>query len=282
MIALSSKGHMRLLTLLLLLTLQLPATATATASAPAGTSPSLVAPADTGDEQTPEAILAAGNRAYQEGDYEGAANHYKALLERGFENGYLLYNLGNAYYKLGDLGHAILAYERAHRLLPRYQDLDENLAYLKVLKRDKDPDAGAPRYLLVARKLVHGVTLAEISWAALATWLLLAAILLARILLRRDAQARPALRVATWVVGLLLVGALCHTFYLARNLSRPVAIVIAEEVAVRSGPSEEDITEFKLHAGTKVLLERGAEGWSRIALSEELRGWCPSDAIEKI
>jgi tetratricopeptide (TPR) repeat protein len=231
---------------------------------------------------SPRELFAAGNRAYQAGDYATAAKRYASLVQRGISDGYLLYNLGNAYYKMGDLGQAILAYERARRLIPRYPDLAENLAYLKVLKHDKDPDAGTPRYVMALRRLIHGVTLKEISWATLITWLLLALLLVWRLLSRRDSSLQRPLRAATWTVALLLTGAATHTLYLAHDLSRPAAIVIAEEVAVRSGPSEEDITEFKLHAGTRVLLERRSDGWSRIALSEELRGWCPSEAVEEI
>ena len=44
-----------------------------------------------------------GNRLYQEGDFEGALASYLRLVEAGFESGEVYYNIGNTYFKLGDV-----------------------------------------------------------------------------------------------------------------------------------------------------------------------------------
>ncbi|MEX1326087.1 MAG: tetratricopeptide repeat protein, partial [Desulfobacterales bacterium] len=63
------------------------------------------------------------NRAYKNDQFQEAVDGYLKLTENGIENGHLYYNLGNAYYRLGDLGKAILFFERARLLLPRDDDL---------------------------------------------------------------------------------------------------------------------------------------------------------------
>ena len=55
-----------------------------------------------------EAFFDEGNRRYQEGDYAGAVELYERILESGLESGELHYNLGNAWFRLGELGPAIL------------------------------------------------------------------------------------------------------------------------------------------------------------------------------
>ena len=52
-----------------------------------------------------ESIFERGNQLYQEADYTGAIETYEAVLSAGFESADLHYNLGNAYFKEGDLGH---------------------------------------------------------------------------------------------------------------------------------------------------------------------------------
>ena len=52
----------------------------------------------------PSEILDAGNAAYRRGDYAAAATAYEELRSAGHGSADLLYNLGNAYLKGGDLG----------------------------------------------------------------------------------------------------------------------------------------------------------------------------------
>lgn len=56
-----------------------------------------------------------------------AAALYEEILKGGFENGAVLYNLGNAYMNAGRRGAAIAAYRRAKRYRPRDPFLDNNL-----------------------------------------------------------------------------------------------------------------------------------------------------------
>ena len=49
-----------------------------------------------------------GNQLYQEDDFAGAIEAYEAVLEVGWESPDLYYNLGNSYFKFGDLGRSIL------------------------------------------------------------------------------------------------------------------------------------------------------------------------------
>lgn len=225
-------------------------------------------------------LLAAGNQAYDAGDCGAAIEHYRAIEQQGVSNGYVLYNLGNAYQKCGDLGRAILSYEKAARLIPRNQDLQGNLAYLKVLKRDKDPQSEASKLVGFVQALVHGVTLREVSTGALVLWFLLFALVIGRVLTRPGSPAKKPLAFAAIPVLVLFLGALSHWSYLAYQHSKPRAIVVAEEVAIRSGPSLDDVTEFKLHAGTEVEIGRRTGGWVQVGLSEELRGWCEESTIE--
>ena len=51
-----------------------------------------------------EAIFDEGNRLYREGDFAGAVELHERILERGVESGELHYNLGNAWFRLGELG----------------------------------------------------------------------------------------------------------------------------------------------------------------------------------
>ena len=76
-----------------------------------------------------EELYFEASRAYKEDRYQEAIDGYFQLIDNGYVNGHLYYNLGNAYFRSGQLGRAILNYKRAQLLIPRDADLNFNLRY---------------------------------------------------------------------------------------------------------------------------------------------------------
>ena len=79
-----------------------------------------------------QALFNEGNQYYQAGEYEKAIKNYRSIIEQGYASGPLYFNLGNAYYKLNQLGEARLCYERAAKFLRNDEALQENLKLLSL------------------------------------------------------------------------------------------------------------------------------------------------------
>lgn len=79
---------------------------------------------------------AEGDSAYMRNDYISAIQIYEALLSKG-EAADVYYNLGNSYYKAGDIARAILNYERALLLQPGNSDIRANLEIARSKTIDK-------------------------------------------------------------------------------------------------------------------------------------------------
>ena len=77
------------------------------------------------------------NEHYANSQYEEASGLYQELVDRGIKNGYLFYNLGNAYLRLGEIGPAILNYVRAKQFLPRDEALTANLNHTLLKTEDQ-------------------------------------------------------------------------------------------------------------------------------------------------
>ena len=71
------------------------------------------------------------------GSFKEAARRYEQLATDGVRNGFLYYDLGNAYLQARDIGSAILWYRRAGRLVPGDPRLEHNLATARSLCRDR-------------------------------------------------------------------------------------------------------------------------------------------------
>lgn len=80
------------------------------------------------------------NRAYKDDRYSAAVEGYRKLVDDGYVSGHIYYNLGNAFFRLGEVGQAILFYERARLLIPRDDDLLFNLAHARSQTVDATGD----------------------------------------------------------------------------------------------------------------------------------------------
>src|SRR5437764_333574 len=57
---------------------------------------------------SPQDLFKAGNALYAEGKFSDAAQKYEGAVQQGLRNWMLEYNLGDAYYRAGQAGKAIL------------------------------------------------------------------------------------------------------------------------------------------------------------------------------
>src|ERR1700719_4267573 len=114
-----------------------------------------------------ESAFAKANQAYNEGRFEEAADGYQDLGSSGNWNANLFYDLGNARFRLGDFGKAILNYERALALDPHHPEADANLRLARdearALELRKD---WAERYASMATVKQYSITAAIGFWFA--------------------------------------------------------------------------------------------------------------------
>ena len=228
-----------------------------------------------------EAMLAA-NRSYEVGQFEEAAAGYEAILEAGLSNSDLYYNLGNAYFKQGDLGRAILNYRRAQRLDPRDGDITANLNVARTQTVDQLERGGPGMLANWVQVAEEWLTLSEAAILALFLWFILNFLAILTILLPR---LRRLLGMAMAVVALFLMAGLisiANRFYVERQY--PPAVIVARQVDVTSGPGSpaQYLTEFELHAGAEVHLLESRASWRRITLPGDLQGWVPAEAVEPV
>ncbi|MFV2007283.1 MAG: tetratricopeptide repeat protein [Longimicrobiales bacterium] len=224
-----------------------------------------------------------GNRVYQEGDFAGALEAYESILDAGFESGDLHYNTGNAYFKLGRLGRAILHYERARRLLPGDEGVLANLELARTLTVDE------------VEPLSRFWVLSVWDWSIglLPRSLLLLVVALSYVGGMAGVVAlilRRGTAVAVWGGRLAVLGGVL-TLVLGMNLMvrelglgrAEEAVVLVAEVPVRSAPSEDgDLTVFTVHEGTKVRIDRRSDEWAEVVLADGKVGWLKLETVETI
>jgi hypothetical protein len=228
-------------------------------------------------------LAAEGDRAYRDGNYQAAIQAWTRVLDSGYVSGSLYYNLANAYYKTGELGRAILYYERALNEMPHSSDVRHNLemARARTVDRIEEP----PRlpiwnWLDTMRDLVAPATLAWSAWGV-AT---LAAVLFALSLFLRSRNVLFRLTrngsLVTGVVFLVMLGLLGLRFMADQR--PPHAIVMPDKVVVRAAPDANAQELFHLHEGTRVTVLKSLEGYREVRLADDRQGWLPGNVVELV
>ncbi|MES1171830.1 MAG: tetratricopeptide repeat protein [Bacteroidota bacterium] len=226
-----------------------------------------------------------GNDAFLRGDYRSAAAAFEQLDRQDVASAELVYNLGNAYYRQGQLGPAIWAWERSLALDPDADDARYNLAQARkiVARRVEDKIEGADRDPVWIR-VVSQMTVSTETWLFLALYGAFFVVLALRLRSRRsgghdDGPAWGAfaavLGVMAALAGALLVGRVA--------LDRvPFAIVLPDAVAVKEGADPNYRTTFDVHAGLRVRLLDRDQDWVRIRLANGLDGWVPEKTVGRL
>src|SRR5438034_11338859 len=136
------------------------------------------------------------NQDYAQGNFKEAISRYETLVSSGQWSANLFYDLGNAYFRTGDFGRAILNYERALALERHHPEATANLQIARDEAHALEMQQSWPeRHLEFASINQYSIA------AAVAFWLAVFAIVMLIF-----ARRRSAMLIAT-LIFCLLVGA---------------------------------------------------------------------------
>lgn len=211
-----------------------------------------------------------GWREYSQGNGEKAAALWKDDSQAVSPG--LLHNLGNAEYKLGKLGPAVLAWERARALDPAFRNTTANLSFARGQAGLSEPEwAWHEKYSAL---LAPDVWL----WIASGAFWLAAVLLALPPLLKRKRNAwTQGGAVAAIGVFLLTVPAL------AGIVSRgKVGVVLAAETLLRLTPTKEGEMLGKLAEGELARVEKSRGAYVYVRGASDRAGWVQREEFANI
>ena len=228
------------------------------------------------------ALWNSANQAYIDGDFLSAVKLYSAIENRGFYSARLYYNLGNAYFKSGELGKAILYYNRALVISPSMEDAKHNLEIAEA--QTKDNISVVPEFFLNRWMRLLRSSITCTTWSVLSVvFFAMIAIFMLLFLLGTALQLRKVGFYGTVVALLLFV--FTTTFAISsRNsiINRSEAVVMSSAISVKSSPDRLSTDIFVLHEGTKVTVSSEVDGWCEITISDGKKGWTEASHLERI
>jgi tetratricopeptide (TPR) repeat protein len=214
------------------------------------------------------------NQEYAQGHFTEAISGYEALVRAGQWSANLFYDLGNAYFRTGDFGHAILNYERALALERHHPETTANLQIARDEARALELQQSHPeRYLQFASINQYCIA------AAIAFWLAIFA-LVSLIFARR----RSSTLIAMVIFCLLISAVAIYAAYALRTGTNgsDLAIVTGKDVQARLATADTANSVLALPAGSEIKILSTRGDWTYAWLPHDLHGWIPAKDAEQV
>src|SRR5216110_3742515 len=110
--------------------------------------------------------FAKANQEYAQSHFKEAISGYETLIRSGQWSANVFYDLGNAYFRTGDFGRAILNYKRALALEPHHPEAAANLQIARDEARALEMQQSWPeRYLQFASVNQYSTAASVAFWA---------------------------------------------------------------------------------------------------------------------
>lgn len=224
----------------------------------------------------PDPAFSRSVELYRNGDYSAAVQALEGMLTTGAVSSAIFYNLGNSYYRKGEIGQALLNYRRALEIAPRDPDIRANLdmARSRVAPPDFEPLKDMnERYLVFFERF----SLPELRWGLLFVFICFSTGWLTGWLSGAGLRRLVILMVSGGLVVLMLLsGVVLRMRYVNSS-----GVILATTPA-RFEPSEKGEVHFNLPEGREVRILAYRPGWFRIERSDARQGWVSEDQVGRV
>ncbi len=238
--------------------------------------------------QTNEEIINEAHTLFHQASDEKSAEkaedlYRQALLryeqvQRNQPSARLAYNIGNTYYRLGDLGRALVNYRKAEKEMVGDANLQHNLTFVRSERQDqfvKAENDSSFASLNLHRSMPLSLRTQIFLGLYVAFWLTATLLYLKKI-------PKP-----TWIPATLLLATLVASTSVGLDKVKPPikeGVVVASEIMARQGDGRNYQPAFAtpLHSGTEFTLIKKQGYWFHIELADGRRCWIPARSAELV
>lgn len=227
-----------------------------------------------------DSLFSQANDYFDEQEYDLALRDNMKLMEAGFHSASLYYNIGNCFFKQGELGYAILYYLRAKRLNPNDDDIEANLAFARQFMPTRMEGVKINPITTFFDMIVTPFTMNLMLWSASILFINFVLYLVGFIYFQyRGFYVN--LTVYCLLVLVLVTSGLAGYKYRKEFLTQK-GVVVAAEAEIYSAPSEISDLEFTGGYGLTFEIKKSMDEYYLVIFENKRKGWIKKENIEII
>lgn len=223
-----------------------------------------------------------GNSLYNQENYQEAIDKYTSILNTGQESASLYYNLGNAHYKLSNIGASVYYFEKALQLAPNDEDIKNNLAFAQKATIDAIDVIPEGFISKTIKKFTNIFSIDGWAWFSVVCIVLFVILFILYYTAYSSSKKRIFFAVS-WVVLAFGIFGIFFAFKQYNFMeNNQFAIIFSQEATVKSEPNLRSEEVFELHEGTKVRVTETVNDWKKIKLTDGKIGWIPASDLKEL
>lgn len=237
-------------------------------------------------------LIEQADSAYNADNFKEAADIYRHVIQTEGSSATLYYNLGNCYYRSGEMGKAILAYERSLRLDPTYDDAKNNLQFVNARISDRPGERGT----FIGNAMDSAANAAHSNvWAWLAFGMFVLTLAGANAYIFSNYIPVRKIGFFGGIVTLIACGIFIFLSYRSASIATDddTAIITVPSTILSTSPrvpKDRNQEAMLLHEGTKVRILDSVKSttdsvnplWYDVEVDNNHRAWINAAAVEKI
>lgn len=229
-----------------------------------------------------ETLFSEANQAYAAENYQEAITQYEQIIQDGYASKAVYFNLGNAHYKLNNVGPSVYYYEKALMLDPNDADIQNNIAFARQMTIDAIdvvPKTGVSK---IVNNIIGKLSINGWAWTAVISVMLFVVLMLLYYFANTSTKKR--LFFVGGALGLVVAITAIIFAYQQQGImdKQEYGIIFPEQVPVRAEPNARSEQLFLLHEGTKAKILDTFDQWQKIELTDGKQGWMRKDEIKAL
>lgn len=213
----------------------------------------------------------AGN-LYVNQNYDQALELYHQIESYGLVNEDLYYNIGNCYYYLDDIGHAILYYRKAAIYDPDDPQIQSNLELAREKVAMQMDETEIPAFFQYLLFFYYKFSLNTLTIAVIVFFTLGILFLCIHYLTMKSSHVWMVLSIIAAALWIILLVSLFFKY--ESKVLTLYGVVLPREITVYTGPGENFEISGNLVAGVEVIvLDQLRENWYHIQLEKGYEGF---------
>lgn len=233
-------------------------------------------------ENLQKATFETGVELFNDKEYAEALDKFLLLENEGIYNADLMVNIGNCYFRMEELGNALVYYKKALKLDPTNEKAKRNLRYGKSLTVDAQSPMENDFISRFIRTIFDSFSIKFLAVISIILFILIIAFINYLILKYRGREKT----VQYFVLVILIV---CFVFSFSLGIKKWYdfnnhfeGVLITESAIGFSGPGADFTRVFTIHEGNIFDIKESRDNWTLIQLNSGLGGWINNNNFQRV